>query len=190
MFLLSSNVLLPTGQTVYAYSESDNIEIVQDVNEAEISFSENELIVNGKNISEEELYRLLDNAEILETQTVPSISTLSFIGGGAAAGAISGTYFIPGIGQVVLAATGAVVIAGVSITAIHWASKAIKNFFSNEDNMIANDIISNRRRAGIRREFPGEYLNKKFKDIKKDAKKGNAKAQKAKKLLKDGRFKK
>lgn len=33
--------------------------------------------------------------------------------------------------------------------------------------MTANDIISNRRKAGVRREFPGEYLNKTLKEIKK-----------------------
>lgn len=48
------------------------------------------------------------------------------------------------------------------------ASKAIINFFSNEDNMTANEIISNRRKVGILREFPGQYLDKKFKDISED----------------------
>ncbi|WP_284120114.1 hypothetical protein [Streptococcus canis] len=56
--------------------------------------------------------------------------------------------------------------------------------------MTANDIISNRRKAGVRREFPDEYLNKTLKEIKKEADAGNARAKKAKKLLQDGRFKK
>lgn len=34
--------------------------------------------------------------------------------------------------------------------------------------MTANEIISNRRKVGILREFPGQYLDKKFKDISED----------------------
>lgn len=56
--------------------------------------------------------------------------------------------------------------------------------------MTADEIISKLRKASIRREFPKEYLNKKWKDIKNVADKGNAVARKAKKLLQDGRFKK
>lgn len=59
-----------------------------------------------------------------------------------------------------------------------------------EDEMTADEIISKLRKASIRREFPKEYLNKKWKDIKNAADKGNAVARKAKKLLQDGRFKK
>lgn len=56
--------------------------------------------------------------------------------------------------------------------------------------MTANDIISNRRRGSIRREFPGEYLDKTYGEIKKDAKAGKKRARTAKKLLEDSRFKK
>lgn len=95
--------------------------------------------------------------------------TFLVIGG---ASAYAASYFIPGVGQVLLAATGVVVIAGVTIYATHWAAKAITNFFNSEDNMTANDIISNRRKGSIRREFPGEYLDKTYGEIKKDAKAG------------------
>ena len=51
-------------------------------------------------------------------------------------------------------------------------------------------LFQKKRKGSIRREFPGEYLGEKYKDIKKKADKGNARARKAKKLLNDGRFKK
>ena len=47
-----------------------------------------------------------------------------------------------------------------------------------------------KRKGSIRREFPSEFLKKTLKQIDKEAKQGNAKAKKAKKLLQDGRFKK
>jgi hypothetical protein len=152
----------------------------------EVVVTDNELIINGKSYNEHELERLLSTATP-QSNFQERSATLSI---GAGAGAYAGTYLIPGVGQVVLLATGVVLIGGATIVATHWAAKTIKRYFSSEDNMTANDIISKRRKAGVRGVFPGEYLNKTYKQIKKEAKAGKKKARTAKKLLEDGRFKK
>lgn len=45
-----------------------------------------------------------------------------------------------------------------------------------------------KRKAGIRREFPSEYLGKTLKQITREANSDNARAKKAKKLLQDSRW--
>ncbi|WP_212002738.1 DUF6443 domain-containing protein [Chitinophaga sp. HK235] len=57
-------------------------------------------------------------------------------------------------------------------------------------NRTAQDVISKERQGGINREFPEQYRDKTLREIQKDANAGNKAAQKAQKLLRDGRFKK
>jgi len=45
-----------------------------------------------------------------------------------------------------------------------------------------------RKQGGVRREFPGEFLEMRFEEIEQLAKEGNARAMKAKKLLMDSRW--
>ncbi|MGT2745034.1 hypothetical protein ACVRW4_06800 [Streptococcus phocae subsp. phocae] len=182
--IISANIALPSVSVLAR--EQDNITLNSASNSSSetVIVTDNELIINGHSYTEQELVALL---EIATPQ--PQIQPRSAVAIGGAA-YYAGSYFIPGVGQVLLTATGVVVIAGVTIYATHWAANAIRNFFNSEDNMTANDIISNRRKAGVRREFPGEYLNKTLKEIKKEANSGKARAKKAKKLLQDGRFKK
>lgn len=151
--VISANISL-TSISVLA-NEQDNTTL--NYSSEAVIVTDTELIINGHSYTEQEL------VELLETATPQPRSAIAI--GGAAY--YAGSYFIPGVGQVLLAATGAVVIAGATIYATHWAANTIKNFFNSEDNMTANDIISNRRKAGVRREFPGEYLNKTLKEIKK-----------------------
>lgn len=103
---------------------------------------------------------------------------------------IGSTIAIPGIGQVVVTAAGLAIGGVVVYKAGSWAWNKAKAYFSDESNWTADQIISKKRKGSIRREFPSEYLGKTLKQIDKEAKQGNAKAKKAKKLLQDGRFKK
>ncbi|MBM6513522.1 hypothetical protein BBG06_08955 [Streptococcus dysgalactiae subsp. equisimilis] len=151
--VISANISLPSISVLA--NEQDNTTL--NYSSEAVIVTDTELIINGHSYTEQEL------VELLETATPQPRSAIAI--GGAAY--YAGSYFIPGVGQVLLAATGAVVIAGATIYATHWAANTIKNFFNSEDNMTANDIISNRRKAGVRREFPGEYLNKTLKEIKK-----------------------
>lgn len=151
--VISANISLPSISVLA--NEQDNTTL--NYSSEAVIVTDTELIINGHSYTEQEL------VELLETATPQPRSAIAI--GGAAY--YAGSYFIPEVGQVLLAATGAVVIAGATIYATHWAANTIKNFFNSEDNMTANDIISNRRKAGVRREFPGEYLNKTLKEIKK-----------------------
>ncbi|EAE0901572.1 hypothetical protein Y136_03280 [Listeria monocytogenes] len=72
-----------------------------------------DLIINGKKYNEEELKALLDQTVSIQPRMI-----------GAAA-----LYFVPGVGQVALTATGVIILGGVTIGAGHWAYKTIKNYF-------------------------------------------------------------
>lgn len=178
--VISANISLPSISVLA--NEQDNTTLNH--SSETIIVTDTELIINEHSYTEQELIALLETAT-----PQPQIQQRSALAIGSAS-AYAGSYFIPGVGQVLLAATGVVIIGGVTIYATHWAAKAITNFFNSEDNMTANDIISNRRRGSIRREFPGEYLDKTYGKIKKDAKAGKKRARTAKKLLEDSRFKK
>ncbi|CAM4102220.1 hypothetical protein [Lederbergia lenta] len=78
-------------------------------------------------------------------------------------------------------------IGGVLYVAGSWVYNAVKSFLKAET---ADQIISKKKKASIRKEFPSEYLNKTLNEIEKDAKAGKARAKKAKKLLTDKRFNK
>ena len=56
--------------------------------------------------------------------------------------------------------------------------------------MTAKEWIGKYCKGSVLREFPAEYLDWTIEQIEAEAKKGNAKARKALKLLKDGRFRK
>ncbi|MGL9970963.1 hypothetical protein [Enterococcus sp. DIV1420a] len=73
----------------------------------------NDLIINGKKVNEEELKALLD-------KKMPSLSRI---------GGLATVYFIPGVGEVALTVTGVIILGGVTIGAGHWAYKTIKNYF-------------------------------------------------------------
>jgi hypothetical protein len=54
----------------------------------------------------------------------------------------------------------------------------------------AEDIMAKECRGSVRREFPGQFINKTLQEIMKDSKNGVPGADKALKLLNDLRFKK
>jgi hypothetical protein len=66
--------------------------------------------------------------------------------------------------------------------AVSWATR--------KDAQKANDIIEKEKKGSINREFPSEWRDKTYGEIKDAAKKGVRTAQKAKKLLDDKRFNK
>ncbi|WP_391202755.1 RHS repeat domain-containing protein [Psychrobacillus sp. L4] len=97
---------------------------------------------------------------------------------------VIGVFFIPGIGEFALLATGFVVLGIITWNAASWLGRKINAYLSQT----AEDIISREKKGAINREFPGNMRNKTLKEIEQLAKKGNKDAQKAKKLLKDKRF--
>ncbi|MGG1663111.1 hypothetical protein [Brevibacillus sp. NRS-1366] len=125
--------------------------------------------------------------EIEKSEVKYSVSTTAKAPQAAAAGAVVAVYFIPGIGEVALLATGAILIGTAVWYAGEWLYDVVSSWLKSET---ASDYIAKNRKGSILREFPSEYLDKTLDEIEADAKKGNATARKAKKLLNDRRFSK
>lgn len=96
---------------------------------AVIQVTDTDLIINGEVYDSHKLKSLLDKAQEIEQES-------DDIKGRFAAAA--GVYLIPGIGEVVLAATGAVILGGVTITAGHWAYETIKDWLNSPKRLISN----------------------------------------------------
>ena len=75
-----------------------------------------------------------------------------------------------------------------------WSQEGTANspreniFFSNNGNLTPEEIIKREKKGSIRQVFPGQWLGKPLREIEAAAKKGDASARTAKKLLKDKRF--
>lgn len=103
--------------------ETDTIYDSKQDETATIQITDDVLIINGEAYNQEKLESLLATAE--------EIGQASNGGRQKRFAAAAGVYFIPGIGQVALAATGAIVLGGITIGAGHWAYSTIKNYFEN-----------------------------------------------------------
>lgn len=115
------------------------------------------ITINGVYYTPKEFEELLDTAEPIDTPK-PRVQTRSV----AIAGAAAGAYFIPGVGEVLIAATGAVIVGGVAITASNWAYKKIVSYFKEH--------TKNKRKSTYNKHTkprPGRNTEK-----KKDPKKG------------------
>ena len=81
---------------------------------------------------------------------------------------------------------------GVATVIINWeyiedkVSDALDitiSWATNKDSRTASDIIAKEKKGSINREFPSEWIDKTYGEIKDAAKKGDKSARQAKKLL-------
>lgn len=178
------NSMIP-GLTVLADSYSGNSSEVSPKFESTKSF----IGEDGNTYTEKDIIDAFNNNTAVVKEV--GIGIQSRIAALGALGAFVGSSIsIPGIGLVVVSAAGLVIGGVVIFKAGSWVWNKAKAYYSDESNWTADQIISKKRKGSIRREFPGEYLGKTLKEINRDAKKGKARARKAKKLLEDRRFKK
>lgn len=88
-----------------------------------ISVTDKFIEIKGQKYTLENLDDLLNQIEVYSIQPRSAIA----IGAGGAV-----IYYIPGVGQVAVLATGAILIGGVTITVGHWAYKKVKAYLASE----------------------------------------------------------
>ncbi|WP_248613634.1 hypothetical protein [Mobiluncus mulieris] len=86
--------------------------------------------INGVFYTRQEFTEALEHAILISASPSEGISTRAAVAVGA------GIYFVPGIGQVVIAATGAIIVAGLVVVAGTWAWNAVTNYLAERDNQI------------------------------------------------------
>lgn len=124
--VLASSIMLSNTIPVMAAEDNSNVSKKNIVQTASIQVEDNGIIINGVYYTPEEFEELLDMAEPIESPK-PRRQKRAIPVAGVAVGA----YFVPGVGEVLIAATGAVIVGGVAITAGSWAYKKIVSYFKS-----------------------------------------------------------
>ncbi|GLC88511.1 hypothetical protein [Lysinibacillus piscis] len=121
-FLLIFVITFTTTITPFSYARAVNEEENQTVN-AQVTVTDEGIHINGTFYSKEEFQQLLEQAVYTEN-TAPTTFAIT--------GALSGTWFIPGVGQVVITAAGVVIVAGAVIAAGTWIYNLIEDYLDEK----------------------------------------------------------
>ncbi|WP_408868712.1 hypothetical protein ACJYYY_06080 [Brochothrix campestris] len=113
-----------TTVSLWDIEDGTNVRYDEKETHPEIKLTTDELIIQGKSYTASQLIALLETSK--------EINGTSSNGRQKRFAPAAAIYFIPGVGQVALAATGAIAIGGVTIGAGHWAYKTIKKYFSKK----------------------------------------------------------
>lgn len=118
-----------TTVSLWDIEDGNNIRYDEKETHPEVKLTTDELIIQGKSYTASQLIALL------ETST--EINGTSSNGRQKRFAPAAAIYFIPGVGQVALAATGVIAIGGVTIGAGHWAYQTIKKYFAKKGKKTA-----------------------------------------------------
>lgn len=113
-------------------SQLKDEEISFDQDYYDFKILEDGILIDGKFYSPEEFEEYLKSAEIV---ILDDNNGSSFVRAFALAPAV---YFVPGIGQVALLGTGAIVVGGVTVAAGSWLYKTISNYFNDPKKVISS----------------------------------------------------
>ena len=124
--LLAALMTLNTGITAFAQNHSVN------TNSQSVSKTSGSVIVTEDGVTINGVYYTKSQFEKLLNQTVEVSGSSNGIVQPQMAMA-AGAYFIPGVGEVLIAATGVIIVAGVTIAAGSWLYNTITDWLSDSD---------------------------------------------------------
>lgn len=133
-FLLIFSILLstiaPATKSYASENQSNKLEVVNE-NQSDVHVTDDGIFINDKFYTQEEFTCLLDNAILVSENTTNGISTRSAEVADAGAALVAGTWWIPGVGEVVVTAAGVIIVAGTVVAVGSWAYKIVTNWFKN-----------------------------------------------------------
>ncbi|MGF7431352.1 hypothetical protein PQ689_05480 [Thermoanaerobacterium thermosaccharolyticum] len=130
MMLMVSNI----GISAFA-SENESSSKNANINKCNIVITDDGVYINDVYYTQEQFVKLLDTAVVvdeteLKNDTIKSNSAMRSIGVQSATGAlIAGTWWIPGVGEVVITTAGVVIISGTVIAAGTWLYNKVVDWF-------------------------------------------------------------
>ncbi|WHE07802.1 hypothetical protein PGH24_03365 [Thermoanaerobacterium thermosaccharolyticum] len=130
MILMVSNI----GISAFA-SETESSSKNININKCNIVITDDGVYINDVYYTQEQFVKLLDTAVVvdeteLKNDTIKSNSAMRSIGVQSATGAlIAGTWWIPGVGEVVITTAGVVIIGGTVIAAGTWLYNKVVDWF-------------------------------------------------------------
>lgn len=118
VFVMMVNASLTALASTQTSSYSNNSSKVNST----VIVTDKGVTINGVYYTQEEFIKLLDTAYETTSQVRPAV----------VGELIAGTWWIPGVGEVVITAAGVIVVAGVVVTAGSWIGKTVAKWFANK----------------------------------------------------------
>lgn len=125
--ILISTVAPATKSHAVEEKSSNSLSISN--NESTVKVTNDGIFINDEFYTQEEFIKLLDNAVPISENNKNGVATRS----ATAATLVAGTWWIPGVGEVVVTAAGAVIFAGTVVAAGSWIYEAVVNWFENRE---------------------------------------------------------
>lgn len=159
LFLIISIIFNPSSSVFASNMKNNNTILV--VNDG--------IYIKGSYYSQEEFGKLLDTA-IPITQKRQSRSAIAIGGVGSyfVSAGIAGSYFIPGIGEVLITVTGVIIIGGVIIKSGSWVYNKVVNWFEDRsyENAKEKGIPTNNHSTQVGGSLPPKGPPRSSKDKK------------------------
>ena len=133
-FLLIFSILLSTiAPATKSYASENQTNKLEEVtnNQSNVHVTDDGIFIDDKFYTQEEFTNLLDSAILVSENNTNGISTRNAAVADAGAMLVAGTWWIPGVGEVVVTAAGVVIVAGAAVAVGSWAYKAVTNWFKN-----------------------------------------------------------
>lgn len=126
-------VIMVCSTSMTAFASTTSIPRTASETKSSVVVTDMGIYVNGKYYSQEQFIQLLDTAQEIETPQTRSAIAL-----------VAGTWWIPGLGEVVITAAGAVIIAGAIVEVGSWAYNVVVDWFEvRAFNESAEDAVNN-----------------------------------------------
>lgn len=121
VMLASTNLTAFASSTTNIVYETTNLKP-----NGNVLITDTGIYINGNYYSQEEFMQLLDTAQEVQTPQTYSAGVL-----------VAGTWFIPGIGEVVITVAGIIIIGGTVIAAGTWIYNAVTDWFTQRAEVSA-----------------------------------------------------
>lgn len=119
VMLVSSNLTAFANSTTNIVYETTNSE-----SNGNVIVTDTGIYINGNYYSQEQFIELLNTAQKVQAPQTRSAIVL-----------VAGTWWIPGVGEVVITAAGAVIVAGAVVAVGSWAYKAVTDWFRQKSRI-------------------------------------------------------
>lgn len=126
IFSILMSTIMPTTSSFAAEVQQNSSITQKSDKESNVIITDNGISINGIYYTQEEFANLLDSAVQVSGDTNTGISNRS-----ATAALVAGTWWIPGVGEVVITVAGVVIVAGVVVKVGSWVYNTVTNWFIN-----------------------------------------------------------
>ena len=125
--LLALVMLVSTNLTAFASSTSDAVYTnTNSESNGNVLVTDTGIYINGNYYSQEQFIQLLDTAQEVQIPQTRSAVAL-----------VAGTWWIPGVGEVVITATGVIIVGGAVIASGTWIYNAVTDWFAQRAEISA-----------------------------------------------------